>query len=65
PALADSLLLLIGFRLQRTEEPKSEDARNNFYESVPTDSRIDGDFTKQVIPSVTDWLDKNLRLPWA
>lgn len=65
PELVDSLLLLIGFRLQRSSEPKSEDASNNFYEPVPTDTRVDGDFSHQVIPSISDWLDKNPPLKWG
>ncbi len=65
PELADSLLLLFGFPLQRTEQPKSPDDRNNFYESVPDDTRVDGDFSSQVVPSITDWLDKNPPLKWG
>jgi len=65
PELVDSLLLLIGFPLQRTDQPKSPEARNNFYEPVPEDTRIDGDFNNQVIPSVSDWLDKNPVVKWG
>jgi NAD(P)-dependent dehydrogenase (short-subunit alcohol dehydrogenase family) len=65
PELVDSLLLLIGFRLQRTTEPKSEDERNNFYEPVPTDTRVEGDFSHMVIPSISDWLDKNPQIKWG
>jgi NAD(P)-dependent dehydrogenase (short-subunit alcohol dehydrogenase family) len=65
PSLVDSLLLLIGFRLQRTTEPKSEDASNNFYQPVLTDNRVEGDFSNQVVPSVSDWLDKNPTLKWG
>jgi hypothetical protein len=65
PSLVDSLLLLIGFPLQRSSEPKSEDAANNFYQPVPEHDRIDGDFSNQVIPSITDWLDKNPLLQWG
>ncbi|MBD2200653.1 MULTISPECIES: SDR family oxidoreductase [Calothrix] len=65
PALADSLLLLIGFNLQRSDEPKSVDAPNNFYQPVAEEDRIDGDFSNQVIPSITDWLDKNPLLQWG
>ncbi len=65
PSLVDSLLLLIGFRLQRTKEPKSEDASNNFYQPVLTDNRVEGDFSNQVVPSVSDWLDKNPTLKWG
>ncbi|WP_017314616.1 SDR family oxidoreductase [Mastigocladopsis repens] len=60
PELVDSLLLLIGFRLQRSSEPKSEDERNNFYEPVPNDTRVEGDFSHLVIPSISDWLSKNV-----
>jgi hypothetical protein len=59
PELVDSLLLLVGFQAQRTNEPKSPDDRNNLYEPVPGDTRVDGDFGNLVIPSVSDWLAKN------
>jgi NAD(P)-dependent dehydrogenase (short-subunit alcohol dehydrogenase family) len=59
PELADALLLLIGFQAQRSNEPKSPDDRNNLYEPVPNDTRVDGDYGHLVIPSVTDWLAKN------
>jgi NAD(P)-dependent dehydrogenase (short-subunit alcohol dehydrogenase family) len=65
PSLVDSLLLLVGFKLQRSDEPKSEDGSNNFYKPVLEDNRIDGDYSKQVIPSVTDWLAKNPVLQWG
>ncbi|MEH2044207.1 SDR family oxidoreductase [Nostoc sp.] len=65
PSLVDSLLLLVGFDLLRSSEPKSEDAPNNFYQSVPEDDRVNGDFGNLVIPSVSDWLDKNPLLQWG
>ncbi|MCC5639528.1 SDR family oxidoreductase [Nostoc sp. CHAB 5844] len=59
PSLVDSLLLLIGFNLQRSSgEPKSEDAPNNFYQPVPEEDRVDGDYQNLVIPSITDFLGK-------
>ncbi|ALF54324.1 short-chain dehydrogenase [Nostoc piscinale CENA21] len=58
PSLVDSLLLLLGFNLQRSSgELKSEDATNNFYQPVP-DDRVDGDYQNLVIPSITDALGK-------
>lgn len=39
--LVDSLLLLIGFPLQRSNVPKSEDAPNNLYEPVPEHDTIE------------------------
>jgi len=65
PELADALLLLIGFQAQRSNEPKSPDDRNNLYEPVPNDTRVDGDYGNLVIPSVTDWLAKNPALQWG
>jgi hypothetical protein len=61
----DSLLLLVGFQAQRTNEPKSPDDRNNLYEPVPGDTRVDGDFSNLVIPSVSDWLAKIPLSSWA
>ena len=65
PELADALLLLIGFQGQRTNQPKSPEDRNNLYEPVPDDIRVDGDYSHMVIPSVTDWLAKNPALQWG
>lgn len=65
PGLMDSILSLIGFPLQKTTEPKSEDAPNNLYEPVSEDNRIEGDFGHLVVPSVTDWIDKNPVLKWG
>ncbi len=65
PSLVDSLLLLIGFNLQHSDEPKSEDAPNNFYQPVPEDNRIDGDYQNLVIPSITDLLGKLPLFQWG
>lgn len=65
PSLVDTFLLLTAFRLQRTSEARSEDAPNNFYQPVPEHDRVGGDFDKLVIPSVSDWIDKNPLLQWG
>jgi hypothetical protein len=65
PSLVDTLLQQIGFPLQRTEEPKSENDPNNLYEPVLTETRVDGDFNHMVIPSLLDWVDKNPVLKWG
>lgn len=65
PSLVDSILLLIGFNLQRSSEPKSQEAPNNFYTSVPEDDRVDGDYSKLVIPSITDSLGKIPLFQWG
>jgi NAD(P)-dependent dehydrogenase (short-subunit alcohol dehydrogenase family) len=64
-SLVDALLLQIGFRPQCSNIPKSEHDPNNLYEPVLTDTRVDGDFSKMVIPSVLDWVDKNPVLKWG
>ncbi|MEH2232724.1 MAG: SDR family oxidoreductase [Nostoc sp.] len=65
PSLVDSLLLLVGFDLLRSSEAKSEDAPNNFYQSVSEDDRVKGDYNNLVIPSISDWLEKNPLLQWG
>jgi NAD(P)-dependent dehydrogenase (short-subunit alcohol dehydrogenase family) len=65
PTLVDSLLVQIGFPFQRTNEPKSEHDPNNLYEPVLAETRIDGDFSNMVVPSVLDWVDKNPMLKWG
>lgn len=65
PELVDSLLALIGFVGQRTNEPKSEDAPDNLYGPVPEYDRVEGDFRNLAIPSFLDWLDMNPPLKWG
>lgn len=65
PSLVDSLLLLVGFVGQRTNEPKSEDAPDNLYGPVPEYDRVEGDFGNLTIPTFTDWLEMNPPLKWG
>lgn len=65
PSLVDSLLVLIGFPGQRTNEPKSEDAPDNLYEPIQGYDKVKGDFNNLTIPTVTDWLDMNPVLKWG
>ena len=65
PSLVDFILERVAFRLQRTNQPKSEDGPNNLYEPIAAHDRIEGDFRNLVIPSLTDWLDKNPALKWG
>ena len=65
PPLVDSLLGLIGFQFQRTNEPKSEDAPDNLYEPIPLHDKVEGDFSNLTIPSLTDWIDMNPPLKWG
>lgn len=61
PQLTDTILLLIGFQAQHTNEIKSEDAPDNVFEPIPNGNydKVRGDFDRLAIPSVTDWIDKN------
>lgn len=65
PELVDSLLLLVGFWGQRTNEPKSEDAPDNLYAPLPEHDRVEGDFNNLVIPSFSDALAMNPPLKWG
>lgn len=65
PELVDTLLLLVGFQGQRTNEPKSEAAPDNVFEPIQGYDKIKGDFSNLEIPSITDWLDKNPPLKWG
>jgi hypothetical protein len=65
PSLVDFILERVAFRLQRTSQPKSEDAPNNLYEPVAANARVEGDFKNLAIPSLTDWIDKNPPFKWG
>jgi len=65
PSLVDNILLLVGFPLQRTNEPKSADAPDNLYEPIPENDRIEGDFGHLTIPTITDWLEMNPPVKWG
>lgn len=59
PRVMDALLLAVGFRLQRTEEPKGADAPNNLFEPVD-DNRVDGDYGSIAFRhSAYNWLGRH------
>ena len=62
PELLDVILSAIGFQGQRTSDPKSADDPNNLYEPMEGYTQVKGDFDNLSIPSISDWLVKNLRL---
>ena len=62
PELMDAILLAIGFKGQRTSEPKTAEDPNNLYEPMEGYTQVDGDFNNLTIPSISDWIVKNLRL---
>ena len=61
PELMDAILLAIGFKGQRTSEPKAAEDPNNLYEPMEGYTQVDGDFNNLTIPSISDWIVKNLR----
>ncbi|MBR8836202.1 MAG: SDR family oxidoreductase [Stigonema ocellatum SAG 48.90 = DSM 106950] len=66
PELVDSILLLIGFAGQRTNEPKSEEGPDNlFAPTIPDYDKVEGDFGNLTIPTFLDWFDMNPPLKWG
>lgn len=65
PGLVDFILMNIGYQLQQTSEPKSEDVPNNLYQPIPANDKVEGDFGNLAVPSIGDWLDKNPLLKWG
>ena len=59
PALLDNVLAVIGFRGQKTMEPKGSQAPDNLFEPMSGYEQVDGDFKDLTVPSVSDWLRQN------
>jgi NAD(P)-dependent dehydrogenase (short-subunit alcohol dehydrogenase family) len=58
PRLLDRVLAVVGFRGQKTSEPRSVDAPNNLFGPVQGDDRTTGDFGAFSMPaSFSTWLD--------
>jgi len=68
PQLMDTLLLQAGagFKLQKTSEPKSEDAPDNLFEPIAGFDRVEGDFSKQSrANSYSTWLETLPTAKWG
>lgn len=68
PQLMDTLLLQFGagFKLQKTSEPKSEDAPDNLFEPIAGFDRVEGDFSKQSrANSYSTWLETHPTAKWG
>lgn len=61
PQLMDAILVAIGFSGQRTSEPKSANSPNNLFAPMDGYTQVEGDFNKFTIPSISDWLIKNIK----
>jgi NAD(P)-dependent dehydrogenase (short-subunit alcohol dehydrogenase family) len=60
PALVDSVMLSVGFPLQRTQEPKAPDAPSNLFEPRNEDHRVFGDFSvKTRCTSLYTWMERH------
>jgi hypothetical protein len=64
PGLMDALVNQVGFQLQQTKEPKSEDKPDNLFEPI-ADNRVEGDFSDQARPSVSTWLNIHPAAKWG
>lgn len=59
PALLDGVLAAIGFRGQKTNEPKSSEAPDNLFEPMSGYEQASGDFDSLEVPSLSDWARQN------
>ena len=58
PRLMDALVGRVGFTVQRTEEPKSEDEPYNLFDPINDYNRVEGDFSNQARgTSLGTWLE--------
>ena len=58
PRLMDALTTRFGLQLQRTDEPKPEDAPHNLFAPIQGYDRVEGDFSTISTPrSLYNWLE--------
>jgi NAD(P)-dependent dehydrogenase (short-subunit alcohol dehydrogenase family) len=58
PRLMDALIARVGFTVQRTKEPKSENEPFNLFDPINDYNRVEGDFSNQARgTSVGTWLE--------
>lgn len=66
PQLMDAFMLQTGFKLQKTSEPKSEDAPDNLFEPISGYDRVEGDFSDQSrAHSYSTWLETHPQAKWS
>ncbi|MUL35741.1 short-chain dehydrogenase [Gloeocapsopsis sp. AAB1 = 1H9] len=65
PCFMDALMLLIGFQLQKTDEPKSEEAPDNLFEPITGFDRVAGDFSSRSRMSYSAWLATHPIAKWG
>jgi NAD(P)-dependent dehydrogenase (short-subunit alcohol dehydrogenase family) len=58
PRVLDALCLLLAFRLQKTDEPRSSDAPDNLFGAIEGYDRVHGDFGNLAMPrSLYNWIE--------
>jgi NAD(P)-dependent dehydrogenase (short-subunit alcohol dehydrogenase family) len=65
PGFMDSVFAAIGFRMQKTNEPKQQDAPDNLYEPIPGYNQVEGDFSNKTQPSLSTWLETHPTAKWG
>lgn len=58
PALLDMVFADMGYRFQKTNEPKAVNAPDNLYEPMRQEMRIAGDYPEKWPPTLTSWQKK-------
>jgi len=64
PRLMDALMRLVGFQLQKTDEPNSE-APDNLFEPIAGFDRVAGDFSSRSRMSYSTWLAVHPTAKWG
>ncbi len=65
PGLMDALMNQVGFQLQQTNQPKSEDAPDNLDHAITGYDKVEGDFSDQARPSLFTWLETHPAAKWG
>ncbi|MBW4561671.1 MAG: SDR family oxidoreductase [Mojavia pulchra JT2-VF2] len=65
PQLMDAFMLQVGFKAQKTNQPKSEDAPDNLVEPISGFDKVEGDFNNKTVPSLSTWWDTHPMAKWS
>lgn len=65
PQLMDALFARIGFQIQKTKEPKREDAPDNLLQPISGFDKVEGDFANKTQPSLSTWLETHPAAKWS
>lgn len=65
PGLVDAYMVRTSFQAQRTDQPKSPEAADNFDQPLPGFDTTEGSFPDQTQPSPLSWLDTHPIAQWS